>query len=357
MLRPIVGITLGDPCGIGPEITVKALMQHQVHDTCRPLVIGSAEVLMRAAAILKAEVAVHPIVALEQAVFQFGTIDVLDQPVADIDKLVPGQLSAQAGEAAYKAVDKVIELAMSGEIDATVTGPLNKEALHLAGRQYAGHTEIFAEKTRTSSYAMMLVHDGLRVVHVSTHVSLRDACDRCKMARELETIHLANKTCRQLGIENPRIGVAGLNPHAGENGLFGQEEIDEIIPAIGKAREEGIDAQGPFPPDSLFPRALGRQFDVVIAQYHDQGHIPLKMIGFKMDAVNGKWVSVSGVNITLGLPIIRTSVDHGTAFDQAGKGSATEESLVNAIHYAALLASHRSSYELQGMTPNKLHGG
>ncbi len=339
--RPLLGITMGDPCGIGPEITAKALSKQNLYAICRPLVVGSAKVLAQAAAIVKADVRVKPVTRMDDAGFRWGVIDVLDQDVVDMETLALGKISAQGGNAAFLAIRKVIEMALAGEVDGTVTGPINKEALNLAGWHYAGHTEIFAEKTGTQRYAMMLAHGNLRVLHVSTHVSLREACDRCKKDRVLQVIRLADETCKRLGIFRPRIGVAGLNPHAGENGLFGREEIEEIAPAIETAREEGMDAQGPFPPDTIFSKAYGGQYDVVVAQYHDQGHIPLKLIGFQLDAATGLWKSVAGVNITLGLPIIRSSVDHGTAFDQAGKGTATEESLENAIEYGVQLALHR----------------
>ena len=338
--RPILGITMGDPCGIGPEITAKSLARQEIYEKCRPLVVGSARVLENAVAIVKDNMKVHPVTSVGEARFIYGTIDILDQDIVDMDTLELGKVSLQGGNAAYRAIEKVIRMAMEKEVDATITGPMNKEALNLAGWHYSGHTEIFAEKTGTKSYAMMLAHGNLRVVHVSTHVSLREACDRCKKDRELEVIRLAYHTCKQLGIANPRIGVAGLNPHAGENGLFGHEEIDDIMPAIQTARENGIDAQGPIPPDTLFSKAIGGQYDIVVAQYHDQGHIPLKVLGFQLDESTGLWKSVSGVNITLGLPIIRSAVDHGTAFDQAGKGTATEESLVNAIEYGIRLSRH-----------------
>lgn len=342
MKKPILGITMGDPCGIGPEITAKTLAQQAIYDRCHPLVVGSANVLRQAIGIVKADLQVHAVSDVKEALFTFGTVDVLDQDIVDLSTLELGKVSVQGGNAAFQAVKKVIELAMAGQIDATITGPLNKEALNLAGYHYSGHTEIYAELTNTKTYSMMLAEGNLRVLHVSTHVSLREACDRCKKARVLEVIQLANRTCKQLGIAHPRIGVAGLNPHAGENGLFGREEIEEIRPAIEAARAEGIDADGPVPPDTLFSKALGNWYDVVVAQYHDQGHIPLKVVGFQYDSEAGKWKSVSGVNITLGLPIIRSAVDHGTAFDNAGKGTATEESLVNAIDYGIRLAINRS---------------
>jgi len=232
----------------------------------------------------------------------------------------------------------VIELAMAGEIDGTVTNAFNKEAVNLAGHHYSGHTEIYADFTGTKKYTMMLAHENLRVVHVSTHVALREACDRVKKDRVLEVIRIAHQACKDLGIENPKVGVAGLNPHSGENGLFGREEIEEIIPAIGEAVKEGINAEGPVPPDTVFSKARGGWYDIVVAMYHDQGHIPLKVVGFVYNENEKKWDAVAGVNITLGLPIVRSSVDHGTAFDQAGLGIANELSLMNAIDYGVKLA-------------------
>jgi len=239
-------------------------------------------------------------------------------------------------------VKKVIELAMNYEVDATVTNALNKEAMNLAGHHYSGHTEIYAEFTGTEKYTMMLAHENLRVVHVSTHVSLREACDRVKKERVLEVIRIAYQACKELGIENPKVGVAGLNPHSGENGMFGREEIEEITPAIEAAKTEGILADGPVPPDTIFSKARGGWYDIVVAMYHDQGHIPLKVVGFVYNQEEKKWDAVAGVNITLGLPIIRASVDHGTAFDQAGSGEASELSLVNAIDYAIRMAESKS---------------
>jgi 4-hydroxythreonine-4-phosphate dehydrogenase len=253
-------------------------------------------------------------------------------------KLQYGKVSAMSGHAAFEAVRKVIELALAKQIDATVTGPINKESINLAGHHYSGHTEIYADFTRTQDYTMMLAHESLRVVHVSTHVSLREACERVRKDRVLQVIKLAREACRKIGIAEPRIGVAGLNPHAGESGMFGREEIEEIIPAIEEARALGIDADGPVPPDSLFSKARGGLYDIVVAMYHDQGHIPLKVIGFTWNPAEQKWDSISGVNITLGLPIIRSSVDHGTAFGKAGKGTASELSLIHAIEYAVQMA-------------------
>ena len=258
--------------------------------------------------------------------------------VVDITELKRKEVSVMAGNAAFQYVKKVIELAMEHKIDATVTNALNKEAMNLAGHHFSGHTEIYAEYTGTKKYTMMLAHENLRVVHVSTHVSLREACDRVKKDRVLEVIRIANQACKQLGIEQPKIGVAGLNPHSGENGMFGREEIEEITPAIQEAKAEGILADGPVPPDTVFSKARGGWYDIVVAMYHDQGHIPLKVVGFVYNQEEKKWDAVAGVNITLGLPIIRASVDHGTAFDQAGTGLASELSLINAMDYAIRMA-------------------
>jgi len=338
---PILGITMGDPCGIGPEITAKVLSQQHVYEICRPLVVGSARIAAQAVEIAKKQLAINVINNVEEAKFKYGTIDVLDQDNVDMSVFTHGKVSIQGGEAAYKAIEKVIDLAMKDEIDATITGPLNKEALNLAGYHYSGHTEIYAKLTDTKDYTMMLADGELRVVHVSTHVSLREACDRVRKDRIYKVIGLANDVCHSLGIEKPRIGVAGLNPHAGENGLFGREEIEEIEPAVLKAQQEGLCVDGPIAPDTLFSKARGGQYDIVVAMYHDQGHIPLKVVGFQYDHITGKWKTVSGVNITLGLPIIRSSVDHGTAFGKAGQGTANEESLLNAIEYGAKMAVAR----------------
>lgn len=335
-MKSLIGITLGDPAGIGPEITVKALADHPIYETCRPLVIGDAGVLANAAQLVgKPEVRIHSIEKPSEGIYEPGCIDIIDVKAVDLKKLTIGKVSPMAGEAAFQYVKKVIELAMAGEVDATVTNALNKEAMNLAGRHYSGHTEIYAEFTGADKYTMMLAHKNLRVVHVSTHVSLREACDRVKKDRILEVIRIADQACKDMGIQEPRIGVAGLNPHCGENGLFGREELEEITPAVEDARAEGIEAEGPIPADTVFSKARGGWYDIVVAMYHDQGHIPLKVVGFVYNQEEQKWDAVEGVNITLGLPIIRTSVDHGTAFDQAGSGRANELSLLNAIGYAA----------------------
>lgn len=341
-MKPIIGITMGDPASIGPEITLKLFSDPQLFDRCRPVVIGDASVLEAAKAYTGlVHLRIHPIREVKDAYYQRDTIDVIDMQQVDLTRLKIGEISEMAGNAAFVYVKKVIELAMDGQVDATVTNALSKEAINLAGHHFAGHTEIYAHYTGTKNYTMMLAYNDMRVVHVSTHVSLREACDRVKKDRIMEVIQIAYDACRSMGIANPKIGVAGLNPHCGEGGLFGREEIEEITPAIMAMKEKGICVEGPVPPDTIFTKEKGGWYDIVVAMYHDQGHIPLKVLGFDYDREAGKWKAVEGVNITLGLPIIRTSVDHGTAFDQAGTGLADEKSLRNAVDYAIDFAPRR----------------
>lgn len=341
-MKPVIGITMGDPASIGPELCIKALSYQKIYEKCSPIVIGDANILRKALDIPgMPTVNIHAVQHVSDAYFRFGTIDVLDMNLCTYDKMIPGEISVSTGEASFQYVVKAIELASANHIDATVTNAINKEAVNLAGHHFAGHTEIYAHYTNTNDYTMLLAHEGMRIVHVSTHVSLREACDRVKKERVLKVIRIANQACKDLGIARPMVGVAGLNPHCGEGGLFGREEIEEIMPAIEQARTEGILVDGPVPPDTIFSKARGGWYDIVVAMYHDQGHIPLKVLGFVYNKGMRKWESVSGVNITLGLSIIRTSVDHGTAFDQAWKGTATADSLINAIEYAQLLAINR----------------
>ena len=336
---------MGDPAGNGPEITVKALADVTLYDRCRPIVVGDAKMIEQAKGFVgMPEINVNPVHAVSEAKFEAGTIDVYQLDlIEDVNKFKVGEVSVEGGNAAFQSVKKTIELAMAGEVDATVTNALNKEAMNLAlapqGMHFDGHTEIYATYTGTKKYCMMLAHHDFRVVHVSTHCSLREACDRVKTPRVLEVIELANEACRNLGIEKPKVAVAGLNPHCGEHGLFGTEEADEIEPAIKLAQEEGIDAVGPIPPDSVFSEMNGGWYDITVCMYHDQGHIPTKVLGFVYDREAQGWKAVEGVNITLGLPIIRTSVDHGTGFALAGKGTSNELSLVNAIDYALRMAA------------------
>jgi 4-hydroxythreonine-4-phosphate dehydrogenase len=332
--RPILAITMGDPAGIGPEIAAKVFAMPEIYRQCRPLLTGSAQIMKKALDMLKSDLKINALTNVQDAVFQVGIMDVFDLPVENPDSIEYGKISVAAGDIAFRSVEKAIELALAGEVDGTVTNPIHKGAIHAAGHHFSGHTEIYAHYTNTPKYAMLLADEKIKVIHVSTHVSLRKACDLVKKERVSETIRLLNDGLKMIGFEHPRIGVAGLNPHAGDGGLFGDEEIQEIVPAVELARNEGIIAEGPFPPDTLFALAKGGRFDGCVAMYHDQGHIPFKLDGFQWDEESGAMKSVKGVNITLGLPIIRTSVDHGTAFEIAGKGMASPDALVYAIDYA-----------------------
>ena len=323
---------MGDPAGIGPEITVKSLARKEVYEQCVPVVIGDREPMLDALKFCHSDLKLNVVKNVTEAKGEFGTIDLIDMGF-----LAPGSWEykkpqALCGDACFRYITYAIQLAMDHTVGAVITAPINKEALHMAGHQYAGHTEIFAEYTHTPKYGMMLASGPLRVIHVSTHVSLREACDRVKKDRVLEVIRLAQEGCHLLGLDNPVIGVAGLNPHSSENGLFGYEEEQEIIPAIQAARELGINVIGPEPPDTVFVKCLGGKCDIVVAMYHDQGHIPLKLSGFKLDPATGTYTNMSGINCTIGLPVIRASVDHGTAYGKAGEGRANEESMLDAIY-------------------------
>jgi 4-hydroxythreonine-4-phosphate dehydrogenase len=342
-LKPILAITMGDPAGIGPEIAAKAFANSAVYDLCRPLLIGNVSLMKKALKFSNLHLKINGITDVNKALFISGTMDVYEidfdnDGVADI---VPGVVSPIAGKLAFMCVKKAIDLALNKDVDGTVTGPINKESIHAAGYSFSGHTEIYAHYTNTRKYGMLLADENLRVVHVSTHVSMRQACDLVKKDRLVEVILLMNDALRQLGFTHPRIGVAGLNPHSSDGGLFGNEEALEISPAIAIARKKGLDVDGPVPPDSLFALANGGRFDGCVAMYHDQGHIPFKVLGFQWDKKTKAMKSVKGVNITLGLPIIRTSVDHGTAFEIAGQGIASPEALLLAINYAIKLYNNK----------------
>ena len=325
--RPRLAITLGDPAGIGPEVVLKALQHREVFAACRPIVVGDRGVLDRAAAWLDIQPQYEGIVDIGGSSFDEGTVPLLDLANVELAEAPVGEVSAGAGRAAVEYVMRACDLAMAGEVEAVVTAPLNKEAMHRAGFLYPGHTELLAERTGAERVSMLLVGPNLRVVHVSTHVALEEAIRRVTPARVLEVIELAYRSCRMLGVEAPRIAVAGLNPHASENGLFGVHEEEQIQPAIEMARERGWTVSDPQAPDTVFLRATRGEYDIVVAMYHDQGHIPMKLLAFD-----------SGVNVSIGLPIIRTSVDHGTAFDIAGTGRASEESMLAAVRVAVTMA-------------------
>ena len=340
--KPVLGVTMGDPAGIGPEIVVKALAEPRVHDFCLPVVAAVPEVMLKAARdIVGNGLEIRILDRVSAARGGPGRLEVLPLAGVKAADYPLGRVDADCGDAAFKSVRTVIELALRGEIDGTVTAPLNKEAMNLAGHHYDGHTEIYAALTGVKKYAMLLVDGRLRVAHVSTHVPLARAGALITRERVLEVARLGNEACRRFGVARPRVAVAGFNPHAGENGLFGREELDVISPAIADARREGIDASGPYPPDSVFCRAAGGGFDLVVAMYHDQGHIPLKRRSFKYDAAADAWSGMTGVNLTLGLPIVRASVDHGTAFANAGRNVSSPASLLNALECGAMLAGGR----------------
>lgn len=334
---PILAITMGDPAGIGPEIAVRCFDDPTIYSNCRPILVGHLPTIKQSIQELGVSLHINSIPEPQKASFKPGIIDLIEIGIQYINLIPTSTISVEAGDIAFMCVKKAINLAMAKEVDATVTGPIHKESINLAGHHFSGHTEIYAHYTGTSSYAMLLAHESFRVIHVTTHVSLREACDLVKQPRILETIQLMNNGLKQIGIEDPRIGVAGLNPHSGDGGLFGREEIEEIGPAIVTARNQGIDAEGPIPADTLFAMGYGGKYDGCVAMYHDQGHIPFKVIGFNWDKNNRTMKSVEGVNITLGLPIIRTSVDHGTAFEIAGQGKASPDALKEAIEYAIKL--------------------
>lgn len=329
-----LAVTIGDPAGIGPEIAVKALSSPAIYQEGTPILVGDLSAIREALRQTGLPLNVHVIASPADATGEAGTIDLLDLSLLPAGGWQYGRVAKETGEASFRYVERAIQLAMAGEVDAVVTGPISKEALHLAGHPYAGHTEIFADLTGTRDFAMLLASDNLRVIHVTTHVSLRNACDLITAERVLKVIGLADYSMRLLDIARPRVAVAGLNPHSSENGLFGGEEAEAIEPAIAKARAEGIDVAGPVPPDTVFVKAVGGQYDVVVAMYHDQGHIPLKLLGFRMEPGTDTFTAVSGINCTIGLPFMRTSVDHGTAFDRAGQNTANAQSMLEAIDAA-----------------------
>ena len=339
--KPIIGITMGDPAGVGPEIAVKTIIMPELEDKCHMVIVGNSKVIQKE--INKYAGGKNTIVVddIEKCRFMPENINIFEIDVEGVEKVVYGEISPVAGTAAFLSIKKVIELALENKIDATVTGPIHKKSINEAGFHFAGQTEIYAHYTHTKSYAMLLASEKLKVIHVTTHVPLRVACETLTEENILDKIHLLNNSLKDIGIENPRIGVAGLNPHAGDEGLFGDEDSNYIAPAVKKARTQGIIVDGPVPADTLFPKAISGNYDGCVVMYHDQGHIPFKLLGFTWNKNDGKMESVSGVNITLGLPIIRVSVDHGTAFDIAGKGIASNLAMVEAIEYAIKMTSNK----------------
>ncbi|MDA8431927.1 MAG: 4-hydroxythreonine-4-phosphate dehydrogenase PdxA [Nitrospiraceae bacterium] len=323
-VRKRLAITMGDPGGVGPEIIVRALLSPEVRGCCRPVVIGDAVVMEEALGLLGRPLKLRIIAAPDESAESAETIDLID--AGSLKAFEKGRPTAEGGAACAGYIRKAVELATAGKVDGIVTAPISKEALKMAGLKWPGHTEMLAELTSTEDFGMMLTGGPLRVLLVTIHTALRSVPDMITRSRVLKTIRLAERACDMLGIAKPRIGVAGLNPHAGEAGIFGDEEIREIVPAVGDARKEGIAVSGPFPPDTVFHKAYRAAFDIVVCMYHDQGLIPLKMIAFD-----------TGVNVTVGLPFVRTSPDHGTAYDIAWKGIAGPASIIEAVRLAARL--------------------
>jgi 4-phospho-D-threonate 3-dehydrogenase / 4-phospho-D-erythronate 3-dehydrogenase len=336
---PTLAITMGDPAGVGPEIIAKAALRlhRRIEEgQLKLLVIGHRSALAAAHEVVRDAPPVPVVTEADEwpglALLPAGE---------ELDHVPVGQVSAEAGRFSYLAVERGVKLAMARRIDAIVTAPLNKEALNLAGHHFAGHTDMLATLTETKSSVMMLAHGDMRVSHVTTHVALEKVPSLLTPERLRRTIDLTHAALLGLGIPRPHIAIAALNPHAGEGGLFGRQDIDITAPVVAECNEGGMRITGPVPGDTVFVKLRARQFDAVVAMYHDQGHIPVKLLGFNVDPKTGTWNSLSGVNITLGLPIIRTSVDHGTAFDIAGRGVANEDSLIEAIEYAERLAASR----------------
>ena len=332
MSRPRIAITMGDAAGVGPEVIMKALAHAEVYALCRPLVVGDARRLARAGGVVGSRLAVQSIAAPGEAGFAPGIVDCIDLALVPDDAPF-GTLSTACGEAAYRFIERAVALAVAGEVDALCTAPINKEALNAAGHRFPGHTEMLAHLTGTAEVSLMLMAPGMRVIHVTTHIGLVDAVERIDAGLVERTIARGRDLLRRAGTPEPRIAVCGINPHAGEGGLFGRgEEAAKIDPAIRACRARGWRVEGPLPADTLFYRARKGDFDLVVAMYHDQGHGPVKAVAFD-----------TGVNVTAGLPVVRTSVDHGTAFDIAGTGKADERSMLEALRQAAELAPREST--------------
>ncbi|MCC5804691.1 MAG: 4-hydroxythreonine-4-phosphate dehydrogenase PdxA [Opitutales bacterium] len=329
---PILAVTMGDPAGTGPELITRALVDPEILALCRPVVVGDAAVLRAAAGYTGCTAGIHAVDNIAAAAPSADRIEVVDLANIDIARLELGKVSKPAGQAGYEYIVRATELALAGEAAGIVTSAINKEALNAAGHHFDGHTGLLAELCKSPGATMMLAAGDLRVSHVSTHVSLREAIDRVRPERILKVLDLTREALRSMGIKVPRLAVAGLNPHAGENGLFGDEEAHYITPTIEEARRQGYNVSGPHPGDTVFFRALHGEFDAAVAMYHDQGHVAVKMLGI--------W---RGVNVTLGLPIIRTSVEHGTNFDMSGTGRSDPRSLIEAIKMAALLSGTKSN--------------
>ena len=340
-MKQRIAITMGDAAGIGAEIIVKALSRPELYETTIPVVYGDAAPMRDAIRFTgHSHMQLRCLTDCSEAEGVFGCIDLVDLNLLKDGDWTYKTNQAKSGDASFQYVVRAIQDAMAQKVDAVVTAPISKEAIHMGGHNYSGHTEIFADYTHTKNYGMLLASNTLKVIHVTTHVSMREACDKITRERVLNTIKLAQLGMELLGFEHPRIAVAGFNAHCSENGLFGDQEALGIIPAVEDARTLGYDVTGPIPPDTVFCKAISGMFDIVVAMYHDQGHIPIKLMGFQLDPKTNTYSSLSGINCTIGLPIIRTSVDHGTAYGKAGEGRANEQSLVEAIQAAKIMAKN-----------------
>ena len=329
---PIIAITTGDPAGIGPEVVLKALTDQELLNTARWVVIGDASILKMAAGqigLTLPDCIIQTGESVQWSGSRTAQICLIDLCQPDPSRITTGQLSAACGSAALEYVRTATQLCLDGQVDAMVTAPLNKEAVSLTGQEFTGHTEFIADLSKAAESRMLLVNDHLRVIHVSTHRSLQSACE-LDTRRILRTIQLGHEALQSLGFAEPRIAVCGLNPHAGENGLFGTEDLEFIVPAIQSAQDMGLICEGPFPADTIFIQAVRGAYDLVVAMYHDQGHVPMKLLDFE-----------NTINVSLGLPIIRTSVDHGTAFDIAGKNQADPSSMKAAMKLAVTMSLNR----------------
>lgn len=323
-VREIIAIPMGDAAGIGPEITVKSLAKEEIYSMCKPLVVGDAKIIQQAIETTGVNLEVNVIVAPADGVYKFGVIDIIDLNNIEIDKFEPGQVSAQNGQAAFEFIKKSVELAMAGEVKALATTPINKESLKAANVPYIGHTEMLEDLGGAPDPLTMFQVNGMRIFFLTRHLSVADAIKQMTKERVRDYLTRCDQALQRLGVEKRKLAVAGLNPHAGEGGLFGMEEVEEIKPGVELAKQDGIDAYGPVPADSVFFQALNGKYDAVLSLYHDQGHIAAKMTDFHRT-----------ISITNGLPFLRTSVDHGTAFDIAWKNIASEVSMYECIKLAA----------------------
>jgi 4-phospho-D-threonate 3-dehydrogenase / 4-phospho-D-erythronate 3-dehydrogenase len=353
--RPLIGITTGDPAGVGPEVAVKALQVKELFDLSRPFIIGDAGVIEHTLNTLKDHATLNVLSQPKTGIYQPGTIDLLDMQNVDCSKLQEKRISRMTGKASLEYIYKAIDLTLDHTIDAIVTGPIHKKAVHLAGCRFAGHTEIFSDRLGIQEFSSMIIVDNFRAMHVTLHTSLKNAIADLSTDRILKMIRLAHRSLKEMGIGNPKIAVPGLNPHSGDDGLFGDEEQNIIAPAIEAAKAEGIAVEGPVPPDTVFIKARGGKYDIVVALYHDQGHIPGKLLGWEWDEGLQRYTAMKGVTIVLGLPIIRTNPDHGTALEIAGEGIANSDAMVDAIKLAVQIYEGRRS--VSGTSTNTKGGG